>query len=64
MKFMLEIEIGNDAMQSYDNIANALNDRALALNRMCRGGDMPAVNDCGSIRDTNGNRVGQWGIVE
>lgn len=60
MKFTLEIELGNDAMQTKGDIAAALTQVAARFPR-CIMGRM-VVGDYGSIRDINGNTVGKWEI--
>ena len=56
MKFTLEIELGNDAMQSPYDVAKALQVIAEDLRR-----NGFADEGTGVIRDANGNRVGTWG---
>lgn len=57
MKFILEIELGNDAMQTPEDIAYAID----AINtwplRFTPGQEEP-------VRDINGNTVGKWQITE
>ena len=53
MKFVLEIKMGNDAMQWPRDVAEAI---AGALPKIA---DPGAVSE-GSIRDENGNTVGSW----
>lgn len=52
-RFMLEIELGNDAMQSGPDVAAALREVADRIER-----DLEAR---GSIRDVSGNTVGHYG---
>lgn len=59
MKFILEIEIGNDAMQTYVNIAEALANVAQKLKYDFMA---PVRSDWYTIRDINGNTVGKWFI--
>ncbi len=59
MRFVLTIELGNEAMSSQDEIALAL--RAVADRLLHKGA--PDVGDRAPIRDANGNTVGMW-IVE
>lgn len=54
-RFELSIEMGNDAMQTSDDVADALEQ---VVKRM-RGGDVR-----GSIRDLNGNTIGEFGFLE
>ena len=63
MKFKLEIELGNDAMQTGEDIAAALHHVAGAIDTIgdMRGAD--PYDKSGVIRDLNGNRVGQWKVV-
>jgi Flp pilus assembly protein TadG len=49
--FKLSIELGNDAMQTAEDVANALQDIADEL--------ASGASD-GHIRDDNGNTVGTW----
>ena len=56
MKFRLTIKLGNDAMQSADDIAAALVRTAA---RVARRGEA-IQGDSGVIMDDNGNRVGTW----
>lgn len=53
-KFKLHIKLGNDAMSTKDDIANALRELADKLDR--------TSDDSGRIRDYNGNTVGEWEI--
>lgn len=59
MKFKLEIELGNDAMQSNVDIETAL--QAVARNYHKAGLAKP---DTGRIFDGNGNAVGKWEVLE
>jgi hypothetical protein len=61
MKFTLEIEMGNEAMQSYADIAYSVQ-RIFADFRL-RQGDVED-GETGRIYDANGNRVGTWNIEE
>lgn len=51
MKFTLEIEMGNEAMRSPEDVAKALRNVAHRL---------PGAMDAGYILDENGNNVGEW----
>ncbi len=64
MTFKLEIELGNEAMQSPGEVA-------LALTEVVRRLASPSIADCfgdggagteGVIRAENGNRVGSWEV--
>lgn len=59
MTFHLEIELGNDAMQSGEDLARALKQVAkyLAFNT-CK----LTQADGKKIMDANGNSVGQWSV--
>jgi len=61
MKFIVEIEIGNDAMSTRDHVAQAL--RVLAT-KLVRGAIDTETLDCGKILDENGNSVGGWEVRE
>ena len=56
-KFTLEIELGNEAMESHADIVDALNRVAFEMLS-------PAQPTSGAIRDINGNKVGGWRIKE
>jgi hypothetical protein len=60
MEFMLKIELGNDAMQSAEDVAEGL--RTVADYLESTGGW--DHNDAGHVRDANGNTVGGWVICE
>ncbi len=60
MKFTLEIELGNDAMQTGDDIRQILRNVA----HIMRISDLPNVGDEGAFRDVNGNTVGKWEVVD
>ena len=53
-RFKLEIRLGNDAMQTMDDIAGALERVAV--------GNIHDGRDTGRIFDYNGNTVGTWSI--
>lgn len=53
-KFMLSMVMGNDAMQTADDIA----DRLIVVAQAIRSGNMP-----GTIRDINGNTIGGYGVL-
>lgn len=61
MKFTLEIELGNDAMQTRDDIEEALRSAGQNLRYMS---DPPEDGDGGGIMDLNGNNVGKWRVSE
>jgi hypothetical protein len=52
-EFILRIELGNDAMQTYANVASALRK---AAQKVSDG------NAYGKIMDVNGNSVGEFGF--
>lgn len=52
-RFVLEIELGNDAMQDLDDVARA-------LEGLCLSG----FGESGSIRDANGNAVGSFELTD
>ena len=62
MKFKLEVELGNDAMQSNDDLAIAL---ASVIDRLQNAMALASVIDTevhGTILDLNGNNVGKFYI--
>lgn len=70
MKFKLDIEIGNDAMRTVDDVNNAL--LRVAHEVWDLRGYSPEADEermstgvlDGFIRDENGNTVGQYGFFE
>jgi hypothetical protein len=54
--FVLEIRLGNDAMQSWDDVAKAIKVTASRL----VGEHALEVGERGKIYDDNGNVVGGW----
>lgn len=60
MRFVLTINLGNDAMQTQRDISEAL--RALASRLVRNETRYPVDGDGGSITDDNGNRVGAWHV--
>ena len=54
-KFTVEIDLGNEAMQSLEDIAEALETIV---------GEMVGIDqrDAGTIHDVNGNTVGSWAV--
>lgn len=57
MKFRLEITLGNDAMQTFADIREAL---LLCADNLGEGA--PESGDSKRIGDLNGNTVGRWEI--
>jgi len=55
-RFTLTIQLGNDAMQTWGDIANALRDtaRRIEIDHDVESGDSAPIHDL------NGNRVGKW----
>lgn len=60
MKFTLEIEFGNDAMQTKADLSAVLTELAARIPRSIVG--RIGSGDYGSIRDINGNTVGKWEV--
>ena len=57
MRFVIDIKLGNDAMQTYDDVITAL------LNNATTMSDSTAIlseGDLGHVFDVNGNNVGYW----
>jgi hypothetical protein len=57
-EFTLTITLGNDAMQTGGDVAEALREVAGRIDDR-RGG---LFEDSGRIRDANGNTVGEWRV--
>lgn len=63
MKFILEINLGNDAMREAQDVGHALERVAERLFGRA-GREELGIGDDGPIRDLNGNAVGRWEIIE
>ena len=61
MKFTLEIELGNDAMRKYADIARQLKKLSSNWNEYSYA---PSKMDYAAIMDANGNKVGHWEITD
>jgi hypothetical protein len=53
VSFRADLESGNAAMQTPEDVADALEDVARRIRRGCEDG---------AIKDLNGNTVGRWGL--
>lgn len=62
MRFVLTIELGNDAMQDAGDIASVLRKTAKLICPPGGAFDEPKAGDAGPIHDENGNRVGGWHV--
>jgi hypothetical protein len=63
MKFTLTIILGNDAMQSPDDVAYALGRlQAMFVDTTDSFEELSVGDRSGRIRDLNGNTVGQWEV--
>jgi len=60
MTFRLKIETGNDAMQTWSDVAQALS--VLVAKFEGVPDDVYRMGTPETIRDLNGNKVGQWRI--
>lgn len=64
-KFTLEIELGNDAMQTSDDVAKVLEAVADRLVKREYLEDMEVLETVTKgIKDANGNTIGSWRIGE
>lgn len=63
MKFTLEIELGNDAMQRFGHIARALRRTANKLDEYPVTSAL-CVDPGFAIKDENGNTVGKWEVTK
>ncbi len=59
MKFTLEIELGNEAMQTRNDVEWALRKLGQEVKYLS---EIPEDGDEGPIRDENGNTVGKWEV--
>jgi hypothetical protein len=61
MTFTLTIELGNEAMQTGTDLARALREVAVRLERRPER-FTEGLEDAGRIQDENGNTVGGWHV--
>ena len=61
MTFILTVELGNDAMRTHGDVANAI---VASLSRAAvRSGKHDMVkHEEGTVLDVNGNSVGHWDV--
>lgn len=64
MKFTLTIELGNEAMQTGYDVADALREIADRIYPRGLTEHRNAVSLVGLVRDINGNTVGSWQVTE
>lgn len=62
MRLIVDIQIGNDAMQSGRDLQHALREVIRQIHVAYPG--KVVTHDLGRIRDENGNTVGQWAVGE
>lgn len=63
MKFTLEIELGNDAMQSLADVRGALSmvsEKLKKFDGLCAD---ECIGESAYISDCNGNAVGSWEVT-
>lgn len=63
MTFTLEIELGNDEMQTYPEIEKAISSSLQLYHDAVSLGGVPVDEDEGTVRDGNGNTVGKWTVA-
>ena len=59
MKFSIDIKLGDDAMRSVEDVAEALEKTAAKIRTYA---DPPSRGEGGRVMDRNGNAVGRWGF--
>jgi len=66
MRFQVTITLGNDAMRTRADLAHALLQIAQGMGAAADEGDESEVgrDEIGTVRDINGNRVGEWILGE
>lgn len=62
MRFTVEIELGNDAMQTWGDVRRVLRELVRHLSDATQPHSKPQI-DGGKIMDVNGNSVGKWEVV-
>ena len=61
MKLFVNIELGNDAMKTAEDLAQAVEYIANRIRAAYDSAPIQAICN-GRVKDDNGNRVGTWGI--
>ena len=61
MKFTLTIELGNDAMETLQDVSEAFEQSREGL---MDDGEPLGTGDSCHVVDTNGNTVGKWEVTE
>ena len=61
MQISITIELGNETMSRYDDVADALAKLAETLRHGTD--DLVGAAEAGRIRDINGNTVGTWEVT-
>lgn len=64
MKFKLEIDLSSDAMSTYPEIEKAISRSLQLYHDAISLGGLPVDEDEGTIRDVDGNPVGEWSVTE
>lgn len=59
-KFVIEIDLGNDAMQTANHVVNAISQSV--LKQASSMFDPLNQHEAGAIRDVHGNTVGTWRV--
>ena len=60
MKIIIEVELGNEAMQTSKDVRNAVYDALFGESEYTPF----EIGNTGMIADDNGNTVGRWDVVE
>lgn len=64
MQFTITLKLGNDAMRTGDDVAEALHAVADRLTHTGSAHDALQPGAGGPMFDANGNRVGSWDVTE
>lgn len=59
MRIIIEVEMGNSAMETTEDVVTAIKRSSLNISCMT-----PVVGDSGVFKDVNGNKVGTWRAVD
>ncbi len=64
MKLILEIQLGNDAMQNRADVDGAIRRSLTNRTDFASMREALTTSDTNILRDRNGNTVGRWYVVE
>ena len=62
MKFVVEVEMGNAEMETYEHLSELMEHVARTLRTLNEISSKPRATDRGYLRDINGNTIGWYAM--